>query len=220
MFNSVSMDSIYQSTYEAKKGREIKKELDKEAFLQLLVAELQNQDPTQPMENKDLVAQLSQLSTTEQITNMSQAIQEMVNFQMSLNKLQAASLIGKTVVVNDNTIDLQSGVAEGLNYGLNNSSQVYLEIYDSKGQVIYTEDLGVQEAGLHSYVWSGRNNDGTMMPDGEYLYGIYTVENGQLVANTGVKSGTVEAVKFLDNELYLLINGEMYPYSVVNEISA
>ncbi|POZ93630.1 flagellar hook capping protein FlgD, partial [Petrotoga halophila DSM 16923] len=69
-------------------------------------------------------------------------------------------------------------------------------------------------------VWSGRNNDGTMMPDGEYLYGIYTVENGQMVSNSGVKSGTVEAVKFLDNELYLLINGEMYPYSVVNEISA
>jgi flagellar basal-body rod modification protein FlgD len=166
------MDSIYQSTYDAKKDREIKKELDKEAFLELLVTELQNQDPTQPMENKDLVAQLSQLSSTEQITNMSQAIQEMVNSQMSLNKLQAASLIGKTVVVNDNTIVLQSGVAEGLNYGLDNSSQVYLEIYDSKGQVVYTEDLGVQEAGLHSYVWSGRNNDGTMMPDGEYLYGI------------------------------------------------
>ncbi len=103
---------------------------------------------------------------------------------------------------------------------LDNSSQVYLEIYDSKGQVVYTEDLGVQEAGLHSYVWSGRNSDGIMMPDGEYLYGIYTVENGQIVANTGVKSGVVEAVKFLGNELYLLINGEMYPYSVVNEISA
>jgi len=220
MLNSVSMDYIYQSTYEAKKDREIKKELDKEAFLQLLVTELQNQDPTQPMENKDLVAQLSQLSSTEQITNMSQAIQEMVNSQMSLNKLQAASLIGKTVVVNDNTIDLQSGVAEGINYGIDNSSPVYLEIYNSNGQLVYTEDLGVQEAGLHSYVWSGRNNDGIMMPDGEYLYGIYTVENGQMVANTGVKSGTVEAVKFLDNELYLLINGEMYPYSVVNEISA
>lgn len=220
MLNSVSMDSIYQSTYDAKKDREIKKELDKEAFLQLLITELQNQDPTQPMENKDLVAQLSQLSSTEQITNMSQAIQEMVNSQMSLNKLQAASLIGKTVVVNDNTIDLQSGVAEGLNYGLDNSSQVYLEIYNSNGQLVYAEDLGMQEAGLHSYVWSGRNNDGTMMSDGEYLYGIYTVENGQMVSNSGVKSGIVEAVKFLDNELYLLINGEMYPYSVVNEISA
>jgi len=220
MLNSVSMDSIYQSTYEAKKDREIKKELDKEAFLELLVTELQNQDPTQPMENKDLVAQLSQLSSTEQITNMSQAIQEMVNSQMSINKLQAASLIGKTVVVNDNTIDLQSGVAEGLSYGLDNSSQVILEIYNSNGQQVYTEDLGVQDAGLHSYVWNGRNNDGTMLPDGEYLYGLYTVENGQMVLNSGVKSGTVQGVKFLDNELYLIINDEMYPYSVINEISA
>lgn len=220
MLNSVSMDSIYQSTYEAKKDREIKKELDRDAFLELLVTQLKNQDPTEPLSNKDLVAQLSQLSTTEQIMNMSQAVQEMVNTQMSLSKLQAASLIGKNVVINDNTLELNSGVAEGINFSLDNSSQVILEIYNSNGRLVYAEDLGVKEAGLHSYLWTGRNNDGTMMPDGEYIYGIYSIRNGQIVGNPGLKNGTVEAVKFINNELYLIVDGQMYPYSAINEISA
>jgi len=220
MLNSVSMDSIYQSTYEAKKDREIKKELDRDAFLELLVTQLKNQDPTEPLSNKDLVAQLSQLSTTEQIMNMSQAVQEMVNTQMSLSKLQAASLIGKNVVINDNTLELNSGVAEGINFSLDNSSQVILEIYNSNGRLVYAEDLGVKEAGLHSYLWTGRNNDGTMMPDGEYIYGIYSIKNGQIVENSGLKNGVVEAVKFINNELYLIVDGQMYPYSAINEISA
>lgn len=220
MLNSVSMDSIYQSTYEAKKDREIKKELDRDAFLELLVTQLKNQDPTEPLSNKDLVAQLSQLSTTEQIMNMSQAVQEMVNTQMSLSKLQAASLIGKNVVINDNTLELNSGVAEGINFSLDNSSQVILEIYNSNGRLVYAEDLGVKEAGLHSYLWTGRNNDGTMMPDGEYIYGIYSIRNGQIVGNPGLKNGIVEAVKFINNELYLIVDGQMYPYSAINEISA
>lgn len=220
MLNSVSMDSIYQSTYEAKKDREIKKELDRDAFLELLVTQLKNQDPTEPLSNKDLVAQLSQLSTTEQIMNMSQAVQEMVNTQMSLSKLQAASLIGKNVVINDNTLELNSGVSEGINFSLDNSSQVILEIYNSNGRLVYAEDLGVKEAGLHSYLWTGRNNDGTMMPDGEYIYGIYSIRNGQIVGNPGLKNGTVEAVKFINNELYLIVDGQMYPYSAINEISA
>ncbi|RAP00031.1 flagellar hook capping protein FlgD [Petrotoga sp. 9PW.55.5.1] len=220
MLNSVSMDSIYQSTYEAKKDREIKKELDRDAFLELLVTQLKNQDPTEPLSNKDLVAQLSQLSTTEQIMNMSQAVQEMVNSQMSLSKLQAASLIGKNVVINDNTLELNSGVAEGINFSLDNSSQVILEIYNSNGRLVYAEDLGVKEVGLHSYLWTGRNNDGTMMPDGEYIYGIYSIKNGQIIGNPGLKNGTVEAVKFINNELYLIVDGQMYPYSAINEISA
>lgn len=220
MLNSVSMDSIYQSTYEAKKDREIKKELDRDAFLELLVTQLKNQDPTEPLSNKDLVAQLSQLSTTEQIMNMSQAVQEMVNTQMSLSKLQAASLIGKNVVINDNTLELNSGVAEGINFSLDNSSQVILEIYNSNGRLVYAEDLGVKEAGLHSYLWTGRNNDGTMMPDGEYIYGIYSIKNGQIIGNPGLKNGTVEAVKFINSELYLIVDGQMYPYSAINEISA
>ncbi|PNR92488.1 flagellar hook assembly protein FlgD [Petrotoga sp. 9PWA.NaAc.5.4] len=219
MLNSVSMDYIYKSTYEATKNREIKKELDKEAFLELLVTQLKNQDPTEPLNNKDLIAQLSQLSSTEQIMNMSNAVQEMVNSQLSLGKLQGASLLGKTVAVNDNTLVIENGVSDSITYGLNTSSQVMIEIYDVRGKLVYSQDLGIKNAGLNSFVWNAKNNDGTSLPDGEYIYGVYIVENGQKILTSGIKTGIVEAIKFLNNELYLLVNGEIYPFSAINEIS-
>jgi flagellar basal-body rod modification protein FlgD len=144
MFNSVSMDDVYINTLQAYKNREIKKELDKEAFLELLVTQLKNQDPTEPLDNKDLLIQLSQLSSTEQIMNMSNAVQEMVNSQLALNKLQAVSLLGKEVVVNSNVIKLESGVAETINFGLDNDSEVIVEIYDTNGNLVSSQNLGVK----------------------------------------------------------------------------
>lgn len=219
MFNSVSMDDVYINTLQAYKNREIKKELDKEAFLELLVTQLKNQDPTEPLDNKDLLIQLSQLSSTEQIMNMSNAVQEMVNSQLALNKLQAVSLLGKEVVVNNNVIKLESGVAETINFGLDNDSEVIVEIYDTNGNLVSSQNLGVKNAGLNSFLWNGRDNNGTLLADGDYLYGVYVIENGEKVLTTGIKSGTVEAVKFIDNELYLLVDGRIYPFSAINEVS-
>ncbi len=219
MFNSVSMDNIYLSTLQANRNREIKKELDKEAFLHLLVTQLKNQDPTEPLDNKDLLIQLSQLSSTEQIMNMSNAVQEMVNSQLSLNKLQAVSLLGKEVVVNSNVIQLESGIAETINFGLDYDSEVLVEIYDAKGRLVHSQNLGVKKAGLNSFVWNGRDNNGTLLADGDYMYGVYIIRNGEKILTTGIKSGKVEAVKFFDNELYLLIDGRIYPFSAINEVS-
>jgi flagellar basal-body rod modification protein FlgD len=58
-----------------------------------------------------------------------------------------------------------------------------------------------------------------LLADGDYLYGVYVIENGEKVLTTGIKSGTVEAVKFIDNELYLLVDGRIYPFSAINEVS-
>ncbi len=145
MFNSVSMDDVYINTLQAYKNREIKKELDKEAFFRVTGNSTKNQDPTEPLDNKDLLIQLSQLSSTEQIMNMSNAVQEMVNSQLALNKLQAVSLLGKEVVVNSNVIKLESGgVAETINFGLDNDSEVIVEIYDTNGNLVSSQNLGVK----------------------------------------------------------------------------
>lgn len=76
--------------------------------------------------------------------NMSNAVQEMVNSQLALNKLQAVSLLGKEVVVNSNVIKLESGVAETINFGLDNDSEVIVEIYDTNGNLVSSQNLGVK----------------------------------------------------------------------------
>lgn len=219
MFNGITPSHIYESTFNAQKDREIKKELDKDAFLQLLVTELKYQDPTSPMDNKEFISQMSQLSSTEQIMNMSKSFQNMIDSQMSLQKLNAAGLVGKNVVVKNNTVNLKDGIAEGIIYNLEEQSSVSVEIMDSNENVIYSEQIGGKEAGVHSFAWDGRNNNGVAQENGEYTYKLYKTVDGERVEIGGLDGGTVDSVQFLNNEFFVLVNGERYPISAVQEIS-
>ncbi len=219
MFNGITPSHIYESTFNAQNDREIKKELDKDAFLQLLVTELKYQDPTSPMDNKEFISQMSQLSTTEQITNMSQSFQNMVDSQMSLQKLNAAGLVGKNVVVKNNSVNLQDGISEGIIFNLEEQASVGLEIYDSNDKLVFSEQLGGKEAGVHSFAWDGRNNSGVAQKDGEYTYQLYKNVDGERVEIGGLDGGTVNSVQFLNNEFFVLVNGQRYPISAVQEIS-
>ena len=219
MFNGITPSYIYKSTFNAQNDREIKKELDKDAFLQLLVTELKYQDPTSPMDNKEFIAQMSQLSSTEQIMNMSKSFQNMVDSQMSLQKLNAAGLVGKNVVVKNNTVDLKNGISDGIIYNLEEPSSVSLEIYDGNDKMIYSDELGGQEAGVHSFAWDGRNNSGVAQEDGEYTYKLYKTVDGKKVEIGGLDGGTVDSVQFLNNQFFVLVNGQRYPISSIQEIS-
>ena len=219
MFNGITPSHIYESTFNAQNDREIKKELDKDAFLQLLVTELKYQDPTSPMDNKEFISQMSQLSSTEQIMNMSKSFQNMIDSQMSLQKLNAAGLVGKNVVVKNNSVNLQDGISEGIIFNLEEQSSVSLEIFDSNDNVVYSEQLGGKEAGVHSFAWDGRNNNGVAQENGEYTYKLYKTVDGERVEIGGLDGGTVDSVQFLNNEFFVLVNGERYPISAVQEIS-
>lgn len=94
------VDNVNPDAASALSGEELKsasraamKELDKEAFLKLLIAQLSNQDPLNPMEDREFIAQMAQFSTLEQMTNMSKSLDKMVDS----DKYSAVSYVGKTV---------------------------------------------------------------------------------------------------------------------------
>lgn len=219
MFNGIEKNNLYLSTSEAARNKTIKKELDKDAFLQLLVTQLKYQDPTSPLDNKELIAQMSQLSTTEQIMNMSKSFQGMVDSQISLQKMQASSLIGKSAVVEANTVQLTQGVSENFTYNLEKDSVISIEIQNADGKTVYSENLGAVKKGVSTYLWNGRDNSGTNMPDGEYEVKLYRYENGKKTEVSGLRGGKVEAVQFIDKEFYVLIDGKRYPVKSIKEIS-
>ncbi|WP_250880016.1 flagellar hook assembly protein FlgD [Thermosipho sp. 1244] len=216
--NWIQMNNIYPM--ENAKNHGVKKELDKEAFLELLVTQLKNQDPLEPLKDREFIAQMTQLSTLEQITNMSESVQKFVESSASLYRAQVSSMVGKYAVVKSNIIELKNGVTNTQVFKLEEPSHVILKIYDENGKIVKEEDLGNLEAGMQTFLWDGRNNDGVALSDGIYNFELYTVQpDGSLSEISAMDGGKVEAVQFKDNDVYVLVNGNLYPINSIIEIS-
>jgi flagellar basal-body rod modification protein FlgD len=196
-----------------------KKELDRDAFLMLLVTELRNQNPLEPMENKDFVNQMAQFTTLEQITNMSVALQDFLGTMNSTMRLQASGVVGKYVVIEDHQIALRDQMPANILYNVEEKAEVRIRIKDNQGRMVYEKEMGVIDPGLYSFVWDGRNNAGVMQSDGVYTYDLLRIEGGQEISFGGVVGGQVEAVQFEGNEIYVIVNGEKYAFNRIVEIT-
>ncbi|HAA81782.1 MAG TPA: flagellar biosynthesis protein FlgD [Thermotoga naphthophila] len=193
--------------------------LDKEAFLRLLLQELEMQDPLEPMETKDMISQLSQLTSLEQITNLTSAVKDFVEAQTSVSPAQLASLIGKYVVVKNNTVNLVDGQSDSIIFNVDEDAHIVLQILDENGKVVRTEDLGTVQAGVHAWQWDGRDDNGISVEDGSYTYHIYKLTSSGLEEIGGMEGGVVEAVQIKNGEGYVLVNGSLYPVDSILEIS-
>ncbi|MCD6450286.1 MAG: flagellar hook assembly protein FlgD [Thermotogaceae bacterium] len=218
MINDLS--SVYlNSLYGANDGSR-KRELDKQAFLELLITELKNQNPLEPLDNKDLVAQLTQLTSLEQISNMTKSVTDFIKTNIGLMKAQSSSMIGKTVVVRANNIDVSDGKAPPIYFKLDEPARVVLKIVDSNGKEVFYKDFGELNEGLQYYVWDTKNNEGVALPDGVYYYSVYKINpDGTQEDIGGLESGKVEAVQFEGENIYILVDGKRYPVSSIIEVS-
>ena len=182
------------------------KVLDKDDFLNLLITQLQNQDPLNPTDSTEFTAQLAQFSSLEQLGNVNTNLTEMKNFQASINNSQSVSLIGKTITANGDSIQLGDDRPVHCNFKLaNNAAVVVASIYDSTGKFVAdfkTENL---DAGQHSLLWDGTDNAGRLLPNGDFAFKIQAEDaNGRDISATTFFSGTVESVTFENSTSYLI----------------
>jgi len=196
------------------------KQMDKDAFLKLLVAEIKNQNPLEPMDNQKFVDQMTQFTTMEQMTNMSESFQKFITSMKSTTQLQASSVVGKYAVLEGNQIDFTDNSAESVVYNTEKAGEVIIRIRNQDGQLIREENLGFKEPGISSYQWDGRNGSGTIQPEGTYSYELVSVnEAGEEETFGGVEGGLVEAVQFMDDKIYVVVNGEKHRFENIVEIS-
>lgn len=147
-------------------------ELGKTDFLNLLVAQLKNQDPLKPMDSSSFVAELAQFSQLEQTTNQSALLQKSLDAQNLSTQYSLLQLVGRDVSVQGSVIQLGTDPVT-LDYSLaQNASSVSLSILDASNQVVRTGTLGKQDAGAQHVIWDGRDQNGTMMPPGTYSYAV------------------------------------------------
>ena len=123
-------------------------------FLKLLVAQLQNQDPLNPMDNAQVTTQMAQIQTVSGIDKLNTTVQGLNAQFAQLQALSGASLVGHDVLIEGNRLVAGNGVGHG---GFELGSQadhVKLEVLDASGRVIDTADLGAMASGRHSFDWT------------------------------------------------------------------
>jgi flagellar basal-body rod modification protein FlgD len=151
--------------------------LGKDAFLQLLVTQMKNQNPLDPQDNTEFVAQLAQFSSLESMQNLTTTVDSIAGLYQSSQALQASSLVGRSVIVNagSTSVDTTKGMT-GSVVVPSASSATSVKIYDTQLNLVKTIDLGTQSAGNASFTWDGTNDAGETMASGNYSF----VANGSL----------------------------------------
>jgi len=189
----------------ADKSEVAKKELGQEEFLKLLTTQMTHQDPNKPMENGDFLAQMAQFSTVEGIGDLNTSFGEFSASMISGQALQAASLVGQSVLVPASeglmslTKDMTGEIV--LNESTNN---LKVNFSDSNGQIVKTLNLGQQQQGSVPFEWDGLLDDGTYADPAIYKISAEAVIDGkntalQTYVNADVKSvalgGTQDGIK-------------------------
>ena len=161
------------------------------SFLTLLVAQLKNQDPTNPLQNNELTTQLAQISTVSGIEKLNTTLGAISGQIDNSQSLQASTLIGHGVMIPGTTILAGTGTEEGATITTTPvgvelqqaADKVTATITDKDGKVVRTINIGELKAGVHTFTWDGTLEDGTSAPNGSYNVAI-TASNGstQLVA--------------------------------------
>jgi flagellar basal-body rod modification protein FlgD len=158
----------------------------------MLTAQLQNQDPTNPMDNAQITSQMAQLSTVDGVNQMNTTLQALTD---SMQTSSAASLIGHGVLVPGSSLNLSSSQATGGITLTQPADSVSVTVKNSSGATVQTLQLGAQTAaGVVPFSWNGSTAAGTTAPDGSYTFTAQAVKSGVTTTPVTLAYGTVNAV--------------------------
>jgi flagellar basal-body rod modification protein FlgD len=179
-------------------------------FLQLMVAQLQAQDPTNPVDNSQFVSQMAQFSTlsaTQDVSNTVTALSSQLSDSMSTSQvLSSANLVGRQVLVPATTTTLGTDPISGA-ANLTTAGDVTIKITDpASGSVIRSIDLGSQQPGLAKFTWDGKDDAGNPVAAGNYTISATSTGTDSL---TTYVSGAVTGVGYggTDVGTYLQVAG-------------
>lgn len=200
-------------------GDNVRTELGQDAFLKLMTAQMQHQDPFKPMESGEFLGQIAQFSTVSGIQGMQASLEDLSTALSSNQTLQAANLVGRGVMVEGKEAYLfseggLSGAAE-----LGASGTLSVEITDASGQVVRHIDVGTMPAGDARFTWDGLDDDGNRLAEGSYGVSAKLVNDGGTQAVTTQLMGMVSSVSLGGAGLSLNLYGmDAVALSAVREI--
>lgn len=213
---NTSTSSVQQTTS--------KSSLGKDDFMKLMISQLKNQDPLNPMDGTAFSAQLAQFSSLEQLTNlntyMKQSLDANATLTQSINNTLITGLIGKNVKLSGGEIKVNGQASITLGYNLPvEAKSAQIKIYNESGGLVKTIDGISTSAGSNKLSWDLSDNNGNKLPNGKYKFEVDAVNlNGDNMTLDIFKIGTIDGVRFTDQGTVLLVGGAEYSLSDIAEV--
>ncbi|MDP8568105.1 flagellar hook assembly protein FlgD [Methylophilus aquaticus] len=188
-------------------------------FMTLLITQMKNQDPLNPMDNAQVTSQMAQLNTVTGINKLNETMSSLISSVQLGQSYQATSMIGHNVLVSGNTLThSESGGYFGVNVP-NGADSLSVAIKDGAGTTIRTLTFGKQETGVNALSWDGKADDGTTAPSGNYTYEITAKTGDTQVSSTALSLAQVQSVSTGTSGVKLnLSNNTAVAISDVSEI--
>jgi flagellar basal-body rod modification protein FlgD len=214
-----SLGAVFDDDQKVKTAKENEDPLGRDAFLKMLVAQMEHQDPLNPMEGTDFSAQLAQFSSLEQLFSVNDTLEDLVASMGSKGQENILDYIGKEITSEDNNLNLKDGkISNGL-FTLTEPSEAMITIYDAFGQEITTLFPGQLEAGTHQVDWDGRDRTGVSVSDGTYKFQVTAVtESGAHVPVKTEATGIVSGVTYDSGYPYLVVDDRWVDPATVTKI--
>ncbi len=193
--DSKTLESLGLSSTQAN-ARENKKDvLGQSDFLKLMTAQLNNQDPTKPLEGAEFFSQIAQFSSVSSIQELQNSFQQVATAMYSSQVLQASTMVGRSVLVpaSQAEADGQSGI-EGIVELPSSTDRLTINIFDVTGQLVRQMDLGANSAGETTFRWDGRDSAGNAVPGGTYQIKAEAQFGGEAVGLETFLAAKVESV--------------------------
>lgn len=198
--------------------------MGKDSFLKLLLAQLQNQDPLNPMESYEFTGQLAQFTSIEQLTDIKSLLQDGIQSNLGLvdtiSSTLSVGLIGKEVKMNTTSLNFDG--KNPVKFGFDapkEASTLGISIYDSSGNLVKNLDMTSFTTGENQVEWDGKDSDGNVMSKGDYIVSVaYKNEAGETANVETYVTGKISGLKYKDGETYLVIGGNEISFKNLREI--
>ena len=181
--------------------------MGRDDFLKLFVAQLENQNPLDPLDNAEFTAQLAQFSSLEQLLDINKNLENSQEMQSAINSSQSVAYLDREIMAVGDTAILIDGSAE-INYSLNDdATEVIIGFYDYQDNLVKSISLGEQAEGDQQFMWDGKDSNGLPLSDGRYTFLVAASGPVGDVETVGYITGRVDSISYDNGVPLFLVNG-------------
>ena len=191
-----------------------------QTFLTLLTTQLQNQDPSSPMDPNQFTTELVQMTGVQQQLLSNQLLQQLVNAAPSSGVSNAVNLIGKSVTATSATSSLSNGQASWSYTLPQAAASATVSVANSGGQVVYTGTAPSFAAGANTFTWNGQSSSGVQMPDGTYTLSVAATDSsGGTITPALSVSGVASSIQNVNGVTMLTLGSTQVPVTAVTNVT-